>query len=339
MAGAEAAIVVHSYAGALWLALSTLAAGREVLVARAEVGDIGRGEPLPDLIASAHARLREVGATNRAKVDDYKAAVSSSSAAVLAIDPDEYRVVGQTATAELEELVAFARERELVSIAALGTAPLVDPPESLKWSRRSAGDALAAGADLVALRGDGLVGGPPCGILLGSSKRVDCISNHPLFNAWRLDEFRSAALAAALECHQDAALGTESLPVWHLLTTPLENLRNRAERIAPQLAQAADVASAIAVETRSPISAPLSADGGLESYGVALADRSGSIAELDKRLQSLPLPVLGRVEKDRLILDLRTVMPRQDRALVEAIVGSQVSQPPQLHSQDLPPDT
>jgi L-seryl-tRNA(Ser) seleniumtransferase len=322
LTGAQSAIVVHNYAGALWLALATLAGGREVLVARAEVGDIGPAVPLPNLIASANARLCEVGTTNRALAADYESAVSPSTAALLKISPDEYQVVGQTSAANLEQLVGFTRERELVLIAALGTAPLVNPKPPMEWPQPSAVTALAAGIPLVTIRGDGIGGGPPCGILLGDRELIARISQHPLFPAWRLDAFRSAALAATLECHLDAERGVENLPAWQLLATPIENLRNRAERIAPQLAHASDVATAVVVETRSPISAALTPGAGPISCGVAITARSGAIAELNNRLRALPLPVVGRVENDRLVLDLRTVLPRQDRALVEAIVGS-----------------
>jgi L-seryl-tRNA(Ser) seleniumtransferase len=322
LTGARSAIVVHSYTGALWLALATLAGGREVMVARSEVGDIGSAVPLPNLIASANARLREAGTTNRAVTADFEAATSSTTAALLKICPDEYRIVGQTSAANLEELVGFTRDRELVLIAALGTAPLVDHAETKEWPQPSARAALAAGVTLVAIRGDGFVGGPSCGILLGDHEIISRLSQHPLYPAWRLDSVRSAALAATLEDHLNSNPDTANLPVWQLLATPIENLRNRAERIAPQLSHAADVATAAVVETRSPISAAITPDAGLNSYGVAITARSGAIVDLNNRLRVLPLPVIGRLESDRLVLDLRTVLPRQDRALVEAIVGS-----------------
>jgi L-seryl-tRNA(Ser) seleniumtransferase len=139
-----------------------------------------------------------------------------------------------------------------------------------------------------------------------------------LFAALQLDALRSAALAATLECHEDSELSAEAVPVWQLLIAPIENLRNRAERIAPQLAQAPGIASAVAIETRSPISAAVFPDG-YSSYGVALASSAGPVAELDNRLRALPTPIHGRIEGDRLILDLRTVFPRQDRSLVDSI--------------------
>jgi L-seryl-tRNA(Ser) seleniumtransferase len=322
LTGAQAALAVHSYPGALWLALSVLAADREVLLGRAEVGDLGTGEPLPKLAAAAKVFLKEVGTTNRACAADYEAAVSPRAAAILKLSPEEYRVVGETAAAELDELVALARDRELLLIDVAGTAPLTDPPAPISWPHQSARSALATGVDLVVIRGDGLVGGPACGIVLGRRDVVQRISEHPLCAASRLDAPRSAALVATLESYENSERGAEVLPVWQFLTTPLENLRNRAERIAPQLAQVAGVASAVAIETRSPISGVLAQGGGYSSYGVALTASDGNINNLNDRMRALPLPVLGRVEGDRLVLDLRTVLPRQDRMLVDAILGT-----------------
>src|SRR6185503_2797539 len=146
-----------------------------------------------------------------------------------------------------------ARDRELISVDALGAAPLVDPPPSISWPRRSALASIAAGADLVVLRGDGLVGGPPCGILLGRRDVIVRITAHPLFGSFRLNAPRAAALKATLECYENPMSGIDSIPVWQILTVSVENLRNRAERIAPQIAGAEGIASAIAVETRSPV--------------------------------------------------------------------------------------
>jgi L-seryl-tRNA(Ser) seleniumtransferase len=330
LTGAQAAIAVHSYSGAMWLALSAVAADRDVLVARAEVGNVGPSEPLPILAASAKVFLREVGTINRVLATEYEAALSPRAAAILRLIPDEYRVIGETATAEVDELVALARDRELTLIAALGASPLTDSANTICPMQTSARATLATGVDLVVLRGDGLVGGPACGIVLGNREVIRRITEHAVFAAWRLDPLRAAALVATLECYENTERGAEALPVWQFLTTPLENLRNRAERIAPQLSQLSGVASSVAIETRSPISAAMASDGGCSSYGIALAAADGKIDDLNKRLKSLPLPVVGRVEGDRLILDLRTVLPRQDRQLVESILGgptSDTSQP------------
>jgi L-seryl-tRNA(Ser) seleniumtransferase len=323
LTGATVAVAVHSYAGAMWLALSALAAERDVLVARAEVGDVDLAEPLPKLAAAAHVTLKEVGTINRATAADYEDSASPKTALLLKLTPDACQVVGETTMAELEELVALSRACELVFIDALGSAPLVDPPEAHNSPLRSVRGSLAAGVDLAVVRGDGLVGGPECGILLGARDVIRRITEHPLFAVWRLDVLRSAALMATLECYDNKPPAQEQLPVWQFLATSVENLRNRAERMAPQLAHAEGIASAAAVETRSPLfSLPTE---GCPSYGVALTAMEGGVKSLDNRLRSAPLPILGRVEGDRLILDLRTVLPRHDKTLVDTLLGPPTS--------------
>jgi L-seryl-tRNA(Ser) seleniumtransferase len=265
--------------------------------------------------------LKDVGTANRTTAADYEAAASTRAAMLLKIASDEYRIVGDTTATQLEELVALARDRELILVSAVGAAPLIDPPAPIQWPQRSVRTILSAGADLVVLRGDGLVGGPACGILVGQQNVIQRIVNHPLFAAWQLDPLRGAALVGTLQCYEYAPQRPDALPVWQILTTPVENLHNRAERIAPQIANAPGIASAAAIETHSPIAAALLDAGGWPSYGVALSPSNGDIRGLDKRLTNGAEPVHGRVEGDRLVLDLRTVFPRQDRSLVDALLG------------------
>jgi L-seryl-tRNA(Ser) seleniumtransferase len=226
----------------------------------------------------------------------------------------------------LEELVNLAHDRELISIDALGTAPLVTPPATVSWPRRSAAASIGAGVDIVILRGDGLVGGPACGILLGSKDVIRRITAHPLFAAWSIDPFRTAALTATLECYESPAAGIDQLPVWQCLTVSIDNLRNRAERMAPQLAQVDGIASANPVETKSPLAAALPE--GVASYGIALSPTGGDVRALDKLLRSARFPVLGRIESERMVLDLRTVLPRQDTTLIDSLVGPKASDTP-----------
>jgi L-seryl-tRNA(Ser) seleniumtransferase len=319
LSGAQAAAAVHTYAGAVWLALAALAAERDVLVARAEIGDIDGGDSLAKLAAAAGATLKEVGATNRCSAGDYEAAASPRAALLLKVSADAYRIAGETASAELDELIAVARDRELRIVDALGGAPLADPPASINWPRRTAAASVAAGTDLVILRGDGPVGGPSCGILLGSQEVIDPIARHPQFSMMRLDRLRAVALTATIECYDSTVRGADTLPVWQCLGTSVENLRNRAERLAAQLKHVSGVASAAAVETRSPLSAGL-AGAGRPSYGVALLASDGDVRALDGRLRNARFPIVGRVEGEQLVLDLRTVIPRQDKAIVDALL-------------------
>jgi L-seryl-tRNA(Ser) seleniumtransferase len=319
LTGAAASAVAHSYAGALWLALTALADGREVLVARAEVGEIELAEPLPKLAAASNIVLREVGTINRATAADYEASASPQAAAVLKVSSDAYRVVGETSMAHLDELVAVSRASELFLIDALGAAALDEPPIAIGWPLRSARASLAAGADLTLVRGDGLVGGPTCGILLGSREIIRRITDQPMFPALRLGVLGRAALVATLECYESKC-PAEDIPLWQILGVSVENLRNRAERLAPQLAEAEGIGSAAAVETRSPLFSMLAE--GWPSYGIALNAANDDIQSLDRQLRNAPLPALGRIEGDRLMLDLRTVVPRQDKMLVEALLGT-----------------
>ncbi|HVT27624.1 MAG TPA: hypothetical protein VHE81_06360, partial [Lacipirellulaceae bacterium] len=275
---------------------------------------------LPKLAAAANVALAEVGTTNSALVAEYEAAASERTAAILKLSPDTYCVTGQTSFADLDELIALARDRELLSIDALGAAPLLDPPHAVSWPRRSARASVAAGVDVTILRGDGLVGGPPCGILLGTKDAITRLTNNPLFAAWRLDPLRSAALMATLECYRNTTGGIETIPVWQFLTVSLDNLRNRAQRIAPQLGQAEGIESATAIETRSPLATVV--PDGTPSYGIALSPAGGDLDALGKRLRYARFPILGRIENDRMMLDLRTVLPRQDTVLIDAISGT-----------------
>jgi L-seryl-tRNA(Ser) seleniumtransferase len=323
LSGGQAAVAVHSYTGAVWLALSALATDREVLVSRAEIDEVELAEPLPKIAAAAGATLKEVGTTNRAIAADYEAAVSTRTAALLTLSSDAYRVVGDTGCAELDELVALARDREIPLIDALGAGPLVDPPPTIDWPRRSVRASLAAGAEVAVVRGDGLLGGPPCGILVGSQAVLQRIASHPLFEAWRLDGLRRAALLATLECYADAPSGLGALPVWQIVEARLDNLRNRAERMAPQLARAEGIASSVAVETLSQLHPGLAT--GYSSYGVALTAAEGDIGSLDRRLRSASVPIVGRIEGDRLVLDMRTVLARQDKIIVDELLDARAT--------------
>lgn len=321
LTGAQSASAVHSYAGAVWLSLAAIAADQEVIVSRAELGDVELGCPLASLNATSGAQLREVGTTNRTTAGDYESAVSPRTAAFIAIASDHYRVVGEFESVEFGQLVGLARERELSVCDALGGAPLIDHPLTRDWSLRSAQASVAAGADLVVLRGEGLAGGPNCGLLLGRREIIERIEEHPLFSAWQLDPIAVGALVATLELYEDREHVEQTLPVLQLLGTPLENLRQRAERLAPQLAAAETIAAAEPVATQSTLGLAARSDRTLPSYGVSLAAADGQTAALDKRLAAAPRPIFGRVEGDRLVLDLCTVFPRQDQELVETIVG------------------
>jgi L-seryl-tRNA(Ser) seleniumtransferase len=321
LTGAEAATVVHSYAGAIWLTLSTLAAGREVVIGRAETGDLELGCSMLSMSASVSTRLKEVGSANRASVSDYEAAISKSTAAIVTHEPDGYRVVGDVGSADLEELVALARDRELPLVQAVGSAPLVGGLPIVGDKMRSSAEAIAAGANLVIVRGNGLVGGPPCGIIVGHRDLVRRIEEHPLIAAWQPSAIASAALSATIQLYDNISQLPETLPILQLLTASVDNLRLRAERLTPQLAQLSGIKSAEAIATENSLGAARFSDVVLPSNVVALSVTGDDPRELDKRLRSAPLPLFARVEGQRLVLDLRAVFPRQDQQIVDVLSG------------------
>ncbi len=240
---------------------------------------------------------------------------------MLTLAADNFCVTGDTSTAQFSDLAALAREHGVLLIDALGGGPLASLGADIGWSDRSARTSLSSGAQLVIVRGDGLAGGPPCGILAGSQSLIQRAVEHPLFVAHQLEPERSAALAASLQCLVNYPAGECSLPILDLLSSPLENLHNRAERLAPQLAQADGIRSADVVSLMSQCDGLALSGRTLRSFGVALTPSSGDVISLERLLATAPLPVIGRVNGDRLLLDLRTVLPRHDQAIVRALLG------------------
>lgn len=319
LTGAQAVAIVHSFPAAVWLSLSALAANREVITARADANDSTISQ-----LSLANVTLKEVGVGNRVTREDFAAAISAQSAVILRQHGDNNVGSPESAEAEFDSIVQLAHERQLILVDALGPAPLIDPPASLGSLGRSAAASLAGGADLVILRGDALVGGPNCGILLGRDDLIQRVFAHPLFPACEIDPLRAAALAATVECYEAASSAHSPLPVWQCLSTSLDNLRNRAERLAAQLAHANGVATATATEMHSAIVTGRSGER-LPSFGVQLAPKDGDIGALQRRLLSCRIPIHGRTEGDHILLDLRTVLARQDKLIVDSLLGAELA--------------
>jgi len=227
LTGAEAAIVVNNNAGAVLLALAALAEGREVIVSRGELIEIGDGFRIPDVLARSGARLVEVGTTNRTRVADYEAASSPDSAVLLRVHQSNFRLVGFTEQPRLEELATIARRDGLALVDDLGSGALV-PLEGEPSARES----LAAGADLVSFSGDKLLGGPQAGVVVGRSELVDRLRRHPLHRALRIDKLGLAALEGTLALYLDPERALAEIPVLRMLREDAAAVRARAERLA-----------------------------------------------------------------------------------------------------------
>ncbi len=316
LTGAEAAIVVNNNAAATLLILTGLANGREVVISRGELVEIGGGFRVPDVMRQSGATLREVGTTNRTRVNDYTATVSPTTAMFLRVHPSNFRIEGFTERPALADLVQAGRAMDVPVVEDIGSGCLVEDLAGEPSVQAS----IAAGVDLVCFSGDKLLGGPQCGIIAGSRALVDRLRTHPLMRALRADKITFAILEATL-AEYAAGRSATTIPVQQMLHASPEAIESRAqfllERLAPAGWQVAMIGGASAVGGGS---AP-----GLELPTVLLSiSRAGeSAAATEAWLRTLDPPVIARIEDDRVVLDLRTVLPVQDE-LLATLLGSGV---------------
>ncbi|WP_194737884.1 L-seryl-tRNA(Sec) selenium transferase, partial [Actinomadura sp. RB99] len=297
---AEAAHVVNNGAAALVLAATALAGGREIIVSRGEMVEIGDGFRIPELLAATGARLREVGTTNRTSPDDYAAAVGPATGFILKVHPSNFRVTGFTRSADVAELTGLG----VPVVADIGSGLL--EPEPLLPDEPDAATWLKEGADLVTASGDKLLGGPQCGLVLGKEEYVRRLSRHPLARALRVDKLTLAAL--------EATVRGPRTPTDEALHADAASLRERARRLAARLRDAGVDAA--------PVDSDAAVGGG-GAPGVVLPSAAVSLPEpYAARLRRGSPAVMGRVEDGRCLLDLRAVPPSQDEAVARAVVSA-----------------
>ena len=316
--GAEAACVVNNNAAATLLTLAALAAGREVIVSRGELVEIGGGFRVPDVMHQSGAQLREVGTTNRTRAADYAAAIGERTALILRVHPSNFRIEGFTERPALEELVALGRRFKIPVVEDLGSG-LLKPSEPLR-AEPSVSDTIAAGADVVMFSGDKLLGGPQAGIIAGTRAQLDSIRRHPLMRALRVDKMTYAALEATLQTH--AAGHWNDLPVMLMLKTTKDAIATRAEALAR--AVVTSELRATPIDGESTIGGGSAPGETLPTCLVELHHSSLSADALESRLRSLDPPVIARIQNDHVVLDLRTVPAALDTELAR-LVGAAIS--------------
>jgi L-seryl-tRNA(Ser) seleniumtransferase len=316
LTGAESALVVNNCAAAVLLTLSALAQGREAIVSRGELVEIGGGFRVPDVMRQSGARLIEVGTTNRTRLDDYRAACGPATGLLVKVHQSNFAQVGFTEEASLAELAALAKEQGVPLFQDLGSGALAPLQAEGLTAEPTPARAIAAGADVVAFSGDKLLGGPQAG-LVGRRELIDRLERHPLNRALRIDKLTVAALEATLELYRDGR--ADELPTRAMLLQPPEVLQRRAAALAALLAEAKIEAQVIPTEGQvGGGSMPLAT---LASFACALTQ--GSAERLQRRLREASPPVVARVSDGLVVLDVRCLtdqeLPLVARAVVSAV--------------------
>lgn len=321
ISGAEAALVTSSRAGAILLAAAALAGGREIIVSRGDMVALAPACRLGELIAAGGASVREVGAVNVTRLDDYQQAVGERSAAVMLVHPSRSATVGFSEDVSLGQLVELGRQREIAVVHDVGLGGLVRLEGIGPVEQPTAAASLQAGANVVILAGDQMLGGPAAGIVLGSRSLVRSMSRHPMAEGLAADKLTLAALAATLRLWREPQKACRAIPLLSLLCTSVENLRNRAERLAPQLEETAVVARAEPIAATTYLTEAPIATHEIPTWRIAIEPAGMSCGRLATALRLGVTPLVPIVEQDRLLVDLRTVVPRQDVALIDAFAA------------------
>lgn len=316
LTGAEDALVVNNGAAALLLALSTLADGRDALVSRGELVEIGGSFRVPDIMARSGARLVEVGTTNRTHLADYQRALGAHAAAVVKVHRSNFAMEGFTAEVAVRELVPLAHARGAAVIHDLGSGLFMDLASWGLSGEPLARDAVRDGADVITMSGDKLLGGPQAGIILGRAASIARMRENPLTRALRVDKLTIAALEATLALYRDAERARREIPVLAMLTATAPDLEARARHLAHTLGGGARV-----VSSESSVGGGAFPAVTLPSAAVAL---EGKASTLEAKLRAGDPPVIGRIASDTLLLDLRSVPVRDDATLAAAVKAALV---------------
>ncbi len=319
LCGAEAAFAVNNNAAAVLLCLSALAHGRDVIVSRGELVEIGGSFRIPDIMQQSGARLIEVGTTNRTHLRDYRRAISASSALIFKAHTSNYRIVGFTAGVALEELVALGRENGIPVAYDMGSGCMAGAGIAALRDEPTVQDALAAGADLVMFSADKLLGGPQAGLIAGRRECVAALENHPLARALRLDKMALAALEQTLRMYVYTPERLDEVPVVRMLRAAPEDLRRRARSFVRRLKAALPACGARAVQDVSQVGGGACPLRELPTWAVELDSVDMGAPELERRLRQGRPAVVARIKNDRILLDMRTVAPHETAQLLKAV--------------------
>ena len=313
LTGAEGATVVNNNAAAVLLGLNTLAAGKEVIVSRGELIEIGGSFRIPEIMAKSGAILREVGATNRTHLEDYERAISETTALLLKVHTSNYKVVGFTSEVSLEELVALGKKRDLPVMEDLGSGALVDlsqyglPKEPLVAER------IRAGADVVSFSGDKILGGPQAGLLVGKKSPINRMNKNHLQRALRCGKLTLAALEATLRLYRQAPDITQAIPTLKAFTRPLEDIRAMGERALPELQARLGRGFTLGLEdSTAQVGSGALPTEELATVVITVEHEKLNASAVAQKFRAAHPPIIGRIHDDRFLLDLRMIFDPLD---------------------------
>jgi len=302
-------MVVNNNAGAVFLCLETISRGKKVIVSRGELVEIGGSFRIPDVMAKSGSILKEVGTTNRTHLNDYENAIENDTGLLLKVHTSNYSVVGFTADVSLEELVALGAKYQIPVMEDLGSGTFVDFSKYGLLKEPTVQESVAAGADVVTFSGDKLLGGPQAGMIIGKNDLLERIKKNPITRALRIDKLTLAALESTVRRYRNIDREIDSIPTLRMLTLPLAHIETKAKELAKKLENIGDArmsATLIDLSSRPGGGAlPLLK---LPSKGVGIKVQGISANTIEKQMRSNEIPIIGRIEEDLFIMDLRTIL-------------------------------
>ncbi len=320
LTGAEAALVVNNNAAAVLIALDTLTKNKEAIVSRGQLVEIGGSFRIPDVMAKSGARLVEVGATNRTHLYDYEEAISEETALLLRVHTSNFRIIGFTSEVSAEDMVSLARKNGLITMEDLGSGSLIDFSRFGFPKEPTVQEIVQAGVDVVTFSGDKLLGGPQAGIIVGRKDIINLIKKNPLNRALRIDKFTLSSLESILREYLDLDKALENVPTLRMLTISAEELKKRAQRLVRRLTKKLGPrCQCFIAPTISRVGGGALPEFNIASWAIILAPSDMTLNTFEKKMRHLPIPIIGRIENDCFLLDVRTLQEREYSELAELL--------------------
>lgn len=316
--GAEAAMVVNNNAAATTICLAAMGRGKEMIISRGELVEIGGSFRIPEIMEESGAHLAEVGTTNKVKLSDYKNKINENTGAIMKVHTSNYKIIGFTEEVPLKELVKLGREENLPVIYDMGSGLMINLRD-YGIEEPTVREAMADGADIILFSGDKLLGGPQGGVIIGKKKYIDMMKSHPLARILRVDKMTLSAMEATFKEYYDDENAKEKIPVLSMLTRSEEKLKTDAEKLLEMIKKEAPALDAKVEATEDVVgggSAPATV---LKGYSVSVQWNEASSQEIERRLRMDALPIIVRINHDKVLFDVRTIAEDEYRIIADRL--------------------